>query len=242
MPESSETDQDVNSAGDSAPAGPVSPPGDTLAAALERHGLSASISTEQAALLDRYARLLWDWNEKINLTRHTDYERFVSRDLVDSLMFAKQLKEGERIVDVGTGGGVPGVILAIIRPDLSVALVESVAKKARVVEEIVKGLDLVTPVFHERIEVHLGEYAYETLVVRAVAPLTKLLGWLTGRWGSFRRLLVVKGPAWKEECAQAKADKLTGRLDIHRVANYPLPGTENESVILEIHTKGRHGT
>ena len=89
---------------------------DTLAAALGRHGIT--LPDDQLALLDRYLRLLWEWNEKINLTRHTDFEKFVSRDVVDSLAFAAPCAEGERVLDVGTGGGVPGVILAIVRPDL----------------------------------------------------------------------------------------------------------------------------
>ena len=86
---------------------------------------------EQAALLEQYCRLLWDWNTKINLTRHTDYQTFVARDLVDSLALAEFLEPGERVLDVGTGGGVPGIVLAIVRPDLAVSLSESVGKKAR---------------------------------------------------------------------------------------------------------------
>lgn len=225
---------------DAAPKGPVTYADDTLAKALARHDLS--FPPEQVEQLDRYAKILWEWNAKINLTRHTDYERFVSRDVVDSVMFSKQLQEGQHIADVGTGGGVPGIILAIIRPDIHVTMIESVAKKARVVEDMVRELGLVAPVFHDRIEKHLEDNAYDTLVVRAVAPMVKLLDWLKGRWGSFRRLLVVKGPAWKEECAKAKDEGLTNRIDIRRVATYPLPGTESDSVILEILTKGRHGT
>src|SRR5262245_57497404 len=84
------------------------PPPDTLAAALARHGID--LSADRVALLDRYCRLLWDWNEKLNLTRHTDYEKFVARDLADSLVIAGHLEQGERVLDVGTGGGVPGVV------------------------------------------------------------------------------------------------------------------------------------
>src|ERR671919_480947 len=95
---------------------PANPPeSDTLAAALARHDIT--LPAEQAALLDRYCRLLWEWNEKLNLTRHTDYEKFVSRDLADSLELAKHLKPGEEVLDVGSGGGVPGIVLAIVRPD-----------------------------------------------------------------------------------------------------------------------------
>src|SRR5436189_2404112 len=109
---------------------------DSLAAALARHGIE--LPAAQVERLDRYCRLLWDWNTKLNLTRHTDNEKFVGRDLVDSLQLASHLRAEEEVLDVGTGGGVPGVVLAILRPDLKVALCDSVGKKARAVESIVK--------------------------------------------------------------------------------------------------------
>ena len=71
---------------------PVAIP-DTLAAALARHKME--LSAKQAALVEKYARALWGWNEKINLTRHTDFEKFVSRDLADTIELAKLLHAEE---------------------------------------------------------------------------------------------------------------------------------------------------
>lgn len=93
--------------------------------------------------LAAYATSLWSWNERLNLTRHTDVEKFVARDVADSVMIAPHLAHGERILDVGTGGGVPGVILAIVRPDLKVDLSDSVGKRARAVRAIVSEVGLV---------------------------------------------------------------------------------------------------
>src|SRR4029453_17337716 len=76
------------------------------------------LKPEQVDQLDLYRRLLWSWNERMNLTRHTTLEKFVTRDVIDSQQLAALLRRGERVLDVGTGGGVPGVILAILRPDL----------------------------------------------------------------------------------------------------------------------------
>src|SRR3977135_72953 len=87
-------------------------PTDSLHAALARHQIE--LPDDQVALLDRYCRLLWSWNEKLNLTRHTDYEKFVARDVVDSMALEPFLDAGERVLDVGTGGGVPGIVLAIL--------------------------------------------------------------------------------------------------------------------------------
>ncbi len=205
---------------------------DTLAAALARHAID--LPQGQVDLLDRYARLLWQWNEKLNLTRHTDYEKFVARDLVDSLTLARFLEQGERVLDVGTGGGVPGVVLAVVRDDLRVELCESVGKKARAVGDIVAALGLPVPVHHGRAEGLLGPRRYDTLVVRAVARLPKLLTWFAPHWDRFGRLLIVKGPGWVEERGEARHLGLMHGLALRKLASYPLPGTESESVLLQV--------
>lgn len=205
---------------------------DSLLAAVSRHGLE--LPPEQAELMERYCRLLWEWNEKLNLTRHTDFEKFVSRDLVDSLVLSRHLGHGERVLDVGTGGGVPGILLAICRPDLEVSLSESVAKKARVVEQMVAELGLSIEVFHQRAEDLLGQRTFDTLAIRAVAPLAKLLTWFADRWGAFDRLLAIKGPHWVEERREARQRNLLKHLELRKLETWPLPGTDSESVLLEI--------
>ncbi len=208
---------------------------DTLAAALAHHGIQ--LPEEQIAGLARYCRLLWDWNEKLNLTRHTDYERFVTRDVVDSQALEQFLDAGERVLDVGTGGGVPGIVLAILRPDLTVDLSESMAKKARATAAIVDALKLPLAVHHARAEQVLAQKSFDTLVVRAVAPLAKLIGWFGPHWDSFNRLLVIKGPAWVEERKDARERGLMRHLELRKLSSYPLPGSDNESVVLSIMPK-----
>jgi 16S rRNA (guanine527-N7)-methyltransferase len=100
-------------------------------------GVGIEISPQQIEQLDHYRRLLWSWNERMNLTRHTTLEKFVNRDVVDSYQLGKLLDRGERVLDVGTGGGVPGIVVAILRPDVSVSLCESTQKKAGAVQAII---------------------------------------------------------------------------------------------------------
>lgn len=192
------------------------------------------LPAEQVEAIDRYCQSLWSWNEKINLTRHTDYDRFVTRDLVDAMAIEPYLEPGMRILDVGSGGGVPGVVLAILRPDLTVELSESVGKRARVLQDIVTETGLGLTVHHGRAENVLEAEIFDTLVVRAVAPLAKLLTWFEPHWNAFARLLVLKGPAWVDERHAAREKGLFRGLKLRKLISYPLHGTESESVLLEI--------
>src|SRR5688572_2661927 len=96
------------------------PASQTLAEAVTRLGLE--IPAESVRKLDEYCQRLWALNKHINLTRHTTYDLFVRRDLLDTFELAKFIAAGEEVLDVGTGGGVPGIPLAILRPDLKVSL------------------------------------------------------------------------------------------------------------------------
>lgn len=213
----------------------MNPSDETLSDVLLRHGIE--LPPAQVERLAGYCSLLWDWNAKINLTRHTDFEKFVSRDLVDSLAFSQFLEPKERVLDVGTGGGVPGVILAILREDLSVSLCESVGKKARVVADIVDRLGLPTPVLHGRAEEALTAESFDTLVIRAVAPLRKLLEWFRPHWNAIGRLLVLKGPSWVEERGEARHFGLMHDLALRKLTSYPIADTDAESVLLQISRK-----
>ncbi len=208
-----------------------------IGAACARLGIE--VPAESLPRLAAYAASLWSWNERLNLTRHTDVDAFVSRDVGDAVAIAPHLAAGERVLDVGTGGGVPGVILAILRPDLRVELCDSVAKKARAVAEIVKATGLAVPV-HAGAAQQLvaarqrGADRFDTLVVRAVAPLGKLLGWFEPLADAYGRLLVVKGPRWEEEKASARLEGRGKKVTVRRIASWQTVGRDHDSVLLEI--------
>lgn len=214
----------------------MSGPGDvTLGTALARYDVQ--LAEQQVEPLERYCRLLWAWNANLNLTRHTDYDRFVSRDLVDSLQISRLLEAGQTVLDVGTGGGVPGIVLAILRPDLRVSLCDSVGKKAHAVEEIVRALTLSLPVHHDRAEKVVTQRRFDVLVARAVGPLWKICKWFQPHWRQFGCLLAVKGPRWVEERGEARHRGLLRSVELRKAASYRMPGTDSESVILRLYAK-----
>ena len=211
--------------------------GDSLSAALARHGIELPI--EQVTALEEYCRVLWETNQRLNLTRHTDYETFVARDLVDSMQLAAMLRPGERVLDVGSGGGVPGIVLAILRSDVHVSLAESVGKKARALAEMIERLKLPVPVFEARAEHLLDDLGFDTLVARAVGPLWKICQWFAPHWESIGRMLVIKGPAWVKERGEARHRGMLRTLELRKAASYTPPGADAPSVILELWPKGR---
>ncbi|MFN7732391.1 MAG: 16S rRNA (guanine(527)-N(7))-methyltransferase RsmG [Pirellula sp.] len=193
-----------------------------------------SIPQEAWSPLAKYCLLVWDWNAKMNLTRHTTPELFVKRDLLDSVELAKCLRPNEEVLDIGTGGGVPGVLVAILRPDVQVTLCDSVAKKANAVEAMVDALGLSVPVYALSVSRVLEDFRYDTLFARAVGPLARLCGWLKEDWHKFGRLLAIKGPRWPDERGEARHRGLLKGVDLRRLVSYPMPDTQSESTILQL--------
>jgi len=201
--------------------------------------LPFEIPPETAERFERYCQLLWDWNQKINLTRHTNYALFVSRDVLDSWHLARQLGQGERVLDVGSGGGVPGILIAILRPDLKISLSESTGKKAKVLEALVRHLALDVSVDASRAEAVLEERSFDAVTARAVGSIARICQWFQGHWPAIGRLLMIKGPQWVEERGEARHLGLLKSLELRKVDSYPMPGTASESVILKLWPKGQ---
>ena len=207
-------------------------PNDTLGEALRRH--SIKLSEGKMAKIDMYCQLLWGKNQHLNLTRHTSYEKFVSRDLIDTLRLAELLTQGEHILDVGTGGGVPGIPLAIVRPDLKIELCDSTGKKAIAVGEIVDALGLDLPVWHTKGEDLLKIHRFQTLVIRAVSRIKIVMELFSPYWYAFDRMLLIKGPRWVEERGESRHFGQMGKAALRKLDSYNIHGTEIESVILQI--------
>jgi 16S rRNA (guanine527-N7)-methyltransferase len=194
--------------------------GETFEQALARYGME--LDEPLAHSLKTYAQTMWRFNEQLNLTRHTTWDLFVGRDLRDCLQLAHLIQPDEEILDLGSGNGVPGIPLAIIRPDIEVSLAESVGKRAKVLDELVTELNLNVPVYASRGEHLLEDFRFSTIVSRAVGSLLKFCRWVEPHWSGFDRLLLVKGPKWIEERGEARHHGALKGLDLRVVASYPL--------------------
>ena len=207
-------------------------------AALEAH--SMEIEESMALRLQLFAQTLWKWNEQLNLTRHTSWDLFVGRDLRDCLQLAPLLSPGEEVLDLGSGNGVPGIPLAILRPDIEVGLAESVAKRANALGEMVGEMELPVAVYAARGEDLLEDFRFTSVVSRAVGSITKFCRWVEPHWQNVDRLLLIKGPKWVDERGEARHFGMLANLDLRRVSTYPLgDDAESEGVILQISPKGR---
>lgn len=204
--------------------------------------LGTPVSPEQLTALEAYRDALWAENEKLNLTRHITNRLFASRDILDSQAFAAALQPGEDTLDVGTGGGVPGVILKILRPDVPVSLVDSIGKKAAAVRDIVRKLKLPIEVHHGRAEDLFRQgHTFDTLAFRAVARLDKILTAFKPHWGLFHRMLILKGPRWVDERGEARHKGLLRDVELRKACEFVNPDNGAESVLLELRLKRQDG-
>ena len=133
--------------------------------------LGIELSADQADRLLAYLGLLQKWNKAYNLTAVRDPDEMVSRHLLDSLSVVPFI-QGERCLDVGSGGGMPGVILAIMAPQRSLTLLDSNGKKTRFLTQVrvELGLDNLA-VVNSRVEAHRPEQPYDVIVSRAFSSL-----------------------------------------------------------------------
>ena len=154
-----------------------------------------------------YLRLLVRWNATYNLSAIRDPRDMLIRHLFDSLAILPHVK-GERVADIGTGPGLPGIPIALAQPSLQVALVESNGKKARFLREAVRTLRLASrcEVLQARAETLRPESGYDTVTSRAFASLADFVATSRGLLAPGGRWLAMKGQRPDDEIAALPAD------------------------------------
>uniref|UniRef100_A0A7C4GGK8 Ribosomal RNA small subunit methyltransferase G n=1 Tax=candidate division WOR-3 bacterium TaxID=2052148 RepID=A0A7C4GGK8_UNCW3 len=185
--------------------------------------LNLALTEEGFLLLRRYADLLLDWNQRINLVSRKDTDRILSYHVVDSLAAAQLVPAGAHCSDIGTGAGLPGIPLAIVRPDIRMTLVESIKKKCLFLN-------------HCRNELHLGSVEVvcdraeslppldcDTVLSRLTGPLRRTLSHLARHTRPGGTIVLYKNPDAAEELPGSLLQKLD--LTITRTLDLVLPLT-----------------
>lgn len=207
-----------------------------LQAGLERLGVAADGVTLDR--LARYHALLTAWNARIDLTAVLEPEEMVDRHYLDSAapLALGLIPQGARVIDVGTGAGLPGIPLCILRPDLRVTLLDAQRKRVTFLQAAIEALDLPAQAVHMRAEDAARDEAhreaYDVAVSRAVAATPTLLELTLPFVRVGGRAIAWKGPGLQAELEQARraAHLLGGALE--GVLDAPVPGRDWQHVLL----------
>jgi len=195
------------------------------------------LEEKQLQQFDKLSELYQDWNLKINVVSRKDIDEIYLRHVLHSLGIAKvqAFNAGASVLDVGTGGGFPGIPLAILFPETKFHLVDSIGKKIKVVNEVVAGLGLKNvKTTNDRVENIDGQFDF--IVSRAVAQMETFVHWVKGKVAKKSNhdlkngILYLKGGDLEEELAKYKAAKIyelkdffeEGFYDTKKVVHLPM--------------------
>jgi 16S rRNA (guanine527-N7)-methyltransferase len=191
--------------------------------------LGLDLDETQLAQLTRHLDLMDEWGERMNLTAIRERSQQLTRHVLDSLSVAPWLR-GRRVADVGSGAGFPGIPLAIVRPDLHFALIESTGKKCRFLEHVRDTLGLANvEVVQSRAEAYRPAERFDTVLARAVGPLADLVRYAGSLVAGGGRLLAMKG--------RYPGDELAKKLNGWKVVGvHPLrvPGLDEQRHLVEL--------
>lgn len=169
-------------------------------------------ASERLALAERYAHLLATEGVLRGLIGPREAPRLWDRHLLNSAVLSEAIPESATVCDIGTGAGLPGLVLAIRRPDVRVTLVEPLLRRTTFLDEVVDelGLDHVSVVRGRADDLH-GKATFDVVTSRAVAPLERLLGWSMPLVAAEGALVAMKGQSVHDEIESARSFLTTWR-------------------------------
>lgn len=197
-----------------------------LESGLQQLGLTLPVQAVEQLM--HYLSLLQKWNKVYNLTAIRDPQEMLVKHLLDSLAVVPQIS-GQRLIDVGTGGGLPGIPLAICYPERQVDLLDSNSKKTRFLIQAKAELKLEnTLVLHSRVEEYQPTELYDGVISRAFASMEDMLHWT-------KHLLADDGHWWAMKAQKDFEDysKLAGLVNIDEMIDLQVPGLNAERILIK---------
>lgn len=193
-----------------------------LAECLSEKGLS--LSKHQQEKLWKYAELLLDWNKKVNLISRKDEESVLTKHILHSLSIAifYSFKPKERVLDLGTGGGLPGIPLAIAFPDTYFLLIDSIGKKIVACSDMIEKLKLKNVLAQKLRADELKNVRFDTIVSRQVASMPQLCAWCRPLLKKGGKLFCLKGGDLEEEIGQALVEGAELLAFPEHIEQYPI--------------------
>lgn len=199
--------------------------------------INIDLTDEQINEFEKYQDLLLDWNEKINLTAITEENDIIIKHFVDSLTIAKYFKDNDKIIDVGTGAGFPGIPLKISNKSLRVTLLDSLNKRIIYLNDVIEKLGLENvETIHGRAEElsRNSKYReqYDIVTARAVANLKTLSEYCIPFVKLGGLFVCMKGSNIEEEMANAKEHIKELGCQIEEIIEFVLPETDMKRNII----------
>lgn len=209
----------------------------TLQAALAE--LEISIDSAQEERLLRFLDELLRWNQSINLTAITDRDEALIKHLADSLTLLPLLRGDETLLDMGSGGGLPGLPLKLVLPDLNLTSVDAVAKKISFQKHVIRSFALSGAVArHGRLEELGREPAlaghFELVVARAFASLADCVRLARPFLQPGGRLIAMKGPEGEREVLAAENVFTSAGFSLQQIDRLHLPGSNGERTLITL--------
>ena len=204
--------------------------------------IDINLDNEICNKLYNYMNLLLEWNEKINLTAITDEKEIILKHFIDSFTINKFINSGDKMLDIGTGAGFPGLPIKIIRAEVDVFLMDSLNKRINFLNEVIESLQLKNiEAFHSRAEEmaknNKFREKFDVVTSRAVAKLNILLEYMLPYTKVNGKCLCMKGPNIEEEIKEAeKALKILGG-EVEKIEKFILPDSNIERKIIIIRKK-----
>jgi 16S rRNA (guanine527-N7)-methyltransferase len=194
-------------------------------------GLALELSAAQQKQLMDYLALMAKWNAVYNLTSLRDPMQMVTHHLLDSLAAVPAFAGARNVLDVGAGGGLPGVVLAIARPDMKVSMIDTVHKKTAFLTQVKAELNLANvTVYTAKVQELEVSDKFDVITSRAFADLSDFVNWSGHLLAEGGRFIALKGTAPKDEQERVPAEWKVAGLQALQV---PRLGAERHLVFVE---------